>query len=222
VATTEQPEDTTRPPRRSWRARLRALPPRVWALIIAPVIPVVATALVTGWLNGSGDDSPVTTATPPTPSAQPATFEITDVKRRENVSLGAYLDGDATARERFGQLLGCEGAVFAVSMRIENATAREPQLTWSLRQQRGLHAPWDPPPAYDGLRRVAVRPTTGDKLVWVPLPGERESWLPGFKLYEAARDIPADPAATWEGTETVESIPLPPEDLSGPCDVGGS
>ena len=178
---------------------------------------MVAAALVTGWLDGSGDDSTASTTASDTPTAQPAILAITDVKRREDVPLGAYLN--PAARERYKRLLGCEGAVFAVSMKIENASARQPQLTWSLRQKQGLHAPWSPPSAYEGLRRVVVRPTTGEKLVWVPLPGRRDSWLPGFNLYETTGDIPDDPADTWEGRATVETIPLLPEDLTGPCEV---
>ena len=218
TAAEQQEEGTPTPPRRTWHERLRALPPRMWGLIIAPVIPVVAATLVTGWLDGAGEGSATPTSTPAPTSTSVPRLVITGAERREDASLSAYLGDAPAARQRYLHLLGCEGAVFAVSMEIKNASAGEPQLTWSLRQKRGHHAPWDVPSAYDGIRRVTVR--TAEKLVWVPLPGQRESWLPGFQLYEDAADIPADPADTWEGQSTVESIPLPPEDLTGPCEVG--
>jgi len=193
------------PCRVNWRQRLQQLPPKVWALIVAPVIPVVATAVITGWLDGSdnGKAGDRTHGRPSTP-----TLVILGIARAEDATLEDYLD-DAIAKQRFMRILGCEGRVFAVRMRIADIGDAQPVLRLSLRQIGGFRQVWQSPPGFKPLLTVRVQRSDEVKRVWFPSPDERGSWFLTFALYERATDDTSD-AKDTKTIGGIESLPLPP------------
>jgi hypothetical protein len=204
----------------AWRRRLASVPRGIWALVVAPVIPLVVAALMTHWLDGGDAPAP---ARPPAATATPApTWDLTGAGYTEQMVLGDFLEGDAAARERLRTLLGCEGWVFTVRLKIAGAGDGRPQLRWSLRQDRGLEQPWDVPAALDGIRTVPVSSGVASKRVWIAVPPQRETWRVQFALYAAPADIPDDAADTLTVKDRVDSIPLPPGEGSGPCALEGS
>jgi hypothetical protein len=185
----------------------------VWALIVAPIIPIVVATVVTHWLDDSGSTKTTPTSTP----APVAT--ITGAALGANANLRSFLDGDRTALEHHRRILGCEGWVFTVRSTIANVRGGSPQLRWSLQERGGLGNEWSVPAEFQDLRKVPVRAGTGETRVWIPAPSQRASWQASFALYTSAGDDVNHPASTRKATARLESAPLPPGETAGLCDT---
>lgn len=212
-------DDRPEGPTPGWRIRLASVPRGVWALVVVPLIPIVAGALLTNWLQ---DDDPPAPARSVAATATPRpALDLVSARYLETQVLGDFLEKDAVAREQLSTVLGCEGWVFTVRLKTDSAGNRRPHLRWSLRQDRGLERPWDVPAVLDGIRTVAVNPGVASKSVWIAVPPQRETWRVQFALYAASADIPDDAADTLTAKDRVDSLPLPPGQGSGDCELDG-
>jgi hypothetical protein len=205
----------------AWRRRLAAVPRGVWALVVAPVIPIIAATLMTSWLDD--DDPPAPTSSVTATATSASTWDLAGAEYTEQMTLGDFLEGDtAAARERLGKLLGCEGWVFTVRLDIAGAGDARPQLRWTLRQDQGLERPWAVPPALETIRTMPVDPSTSQRRVWIAAPPQRETWRVQFALYASPANVPDAAKDTLTVKERVDSIPLPPGEGVGVCELDGA
>jgi hypothetical protein len=199
TATDEAPEPQ---PPDTWRERLKKVPLKLWALIVVPVIPIVAAAVVTQLLQ---------------PRSRPV-LDITHATRIANITLGEFFAEQPAALATHAGVLGCDGTVLTIAMKLAHLE-RKPILRWSLQETRRLHSLWKPPPGFAFLQTAEVtHKENGATDVWVPFPAERGTWTPRVALYKRDADIPNAPADSWVGKTPIESIPQPPDQLTGRCE----
>ena len=213
-------EDPPEGTKSAWRRRVAAVPRGVWALVIAPVIPIIAATLMTSWLDG--DDTPErVSAVTATATAKP-TWDVTSAENTEQSTLGDFLENDTAARDRLRALLDCEGWVFKVELEITGADDAQPRLRWTLREDEGIERNWVVPPALESMRTVPVDPSASERRVWIAAPARNETWRVKFELFASPANVPDEPEDTLRVKEPITSIVLPSGWAAGECELDGA
>jgi hypothetical protein len=159
------------------RRRLRGLPGRAWALIVVPVIPIIASAVVAQILKGG-------------PPRVATSVKLEWVKAEdEHVQLSKVLE-ERRNDPAFDRFLGCEAVMFAVQLAFSGSEPEENAiLRWTLIEPDVTDA-WEPPPSFETLRSKGVSPESGVHSVWVPMPNSDGRWIVRFDVFRSAEDVP--------------------------------